>query len=397
MPMTQRDHNRKAGPRTRSIHVGRHPHEQFGFVNTPVYRGSTVLSPTMDALLNRDDARFVYATKGTPTSEALEAGWSEIAGAAGTVLVGSGLAAVALSLMAALKAGDHLLMTDSVYRPTRHFCETVLKRYGVETTYYDPMIGGVGIESLMRPNTAAVFTEAPGSQSFEVQDIPGIAAVAKKHGALTIMDNTWATPFFFPPHERGVDIALEAGTKYLGGHSDLLLGVVSANERAWKKLRSTYDAFAMCAGPDDMFLALRGLRTMHLRLKEAEKQGLAMAHWFASRPEVKTVLHPALPSCPGHEFWKRDFLGSSGLFSVILNPVPQKAVAAMLDGLSYFGMGYSWGGFESLVVPFDCSEYRTATQWNPGGPGLRFQIGFEDLEDLQADLDAGFERLRAAS
>lgn len=394
--MNEHNPTRKAGPRTRSIHIGRNPNEQFGFVNTPVYRGSTVLSPTMDALLNRDEARFVYATKGTPTSEALETAWTDIAGAAGTVAVGSGLAAVSLSLMAALKAGDHLLMTDSVYRPTRHFCETVLKRFGVETTYYDPMIGA-DIEKLFRPNTTTVFTEAPGSQSFEVQDVPAIASVAKKHGALTIMDNTWATPFFFPPHERGVDIALEAGTKYLGGHSDLLLGIVSANERAWKKLRSTYDAFAMCAGPDDMFLALRGLRTMHMRLKEAEKQALAMAHWFAARPEVKTVLHPALPSCPGHDIWKRDFLGSSGLFSVILNPVPQKAVAAMLDGLSYFGMGYSWGGFESLVVPFDCSDYRTATQWNPGGPGLRFQIGFEDLEDLQADLDAGFRRLREAS
>ena len=395
---TMTDHNpsRKAGPRTRSIHTGRHPHEQFGFVNTPVYRGSTVLSPTMDALLHREDARFTYATKGTPTSEALEIAWSDIAGAEGTVAVGSGLAAVALSLMAALKAGDHLLVTDSVYRPTRHFCETVLKRYGVETTYYDPMIGA-DIEKLFKPNTTAVFTEAPGSQSFEIQDIPAIAAVAKKHDALTIMDNTWATPFFYPPHERGVDIALEAGTKYLGGHSDLLLGIVSANKRAWKKLRDTYDAFAMCAGPDDMFLALRGLRTMHLRLKEAEKQGLAMARWFAARPEVKSVLHPALPSCPGHDLWKRDFLGSSGLFSVILNPAPEKAVGAMLDGLKYFGMGYSWGGFESLVVPFDCSTYRTATTWNPGGPGLRFQIGFEDLEDLQADLDEGFKRLRAAS
>lgn len=394
--MTDPASTRKAGPRTRSIHVGRHPDEQFGFVNTPVYRGSTVLSPSMDALMNRDDARFVYATKGTPTSEALETAWTDLAGAAGTVAVGSGLAAVALSLMAALKAGDHLLVTDSVYRPTRHFCDTVLKRYGVETTYFDPMIGPA-IETLFRPNTAAVFTEAPGSQSFEVQDVPGIAAVAKKHNALTITDNTWATPFFFPPHERGVDIALEAGTKYLGGHSDLLLGIVSANERAWKKLRSTFDAFAMCAGPDDMFLALRGLRTMHLRLKEAEKQGLTMARWFAERPEVKQVLHPALPSCPGHDIWKRDFLGSSGLFSVILHPAPQKAVAAMLDGLKYFGMGYSWGGFESLVVPFDCADYRTATTWNPGGPALRFQIGFEEVEDLQADLDEGFKRLKAAS
>ena len=254
---------------------------------------------------------------------------------------------------------------------------------------------GSGIASLFKDNTSTVFTESPGSQSFEVQDVPAIAAEAHKRGISVIMDNTWATPLFFPPHEMGVDIAVEAGTKYLGGHSDLLLGMVTANESHWKRLRETYDLFAMCAGPEDMFLALRGLRTMHLRLKHAEQQGLAMAHWLKDRPEVDKVLHPAFADCPGHETWKKYFKSSSGLFSIILNPYSDKAVAAMLDGLELFGMGYSWGGFESLVVPFDCKTYRTATQWNPGGPALRLQIGLEDVEDLKQELDAGFARLRA--
>lgn len=385
----------RRGLGTRLVHAGRQPDEQFGFVNTPIYRGSTVLSPTVEAL-HASNKRFTYATKGTPTSEALETAWSEISGAAGTVLVPSGLAAVTLALMACLKSGDHLLMTDSVYRPTRVFCEGVLRRFGVETTYYDPLIGA-DIASLMRPNTRVVFTEAPGSQSFEMQDIPAISKVAHAHGAKVVMDNTWATPLFFPPHERGVDLAIEAGTKYLGGHSDLLLGLVSANSETWPALRETFDAFAICAGPEDIFLALRGLRTLELRLREAERQGLALATWLQTRPEVAQVLHPALPDCPGHDIWKRDFLGSSGLFSVILQPASRQAVAAMLDGLELFGMGYSWGGFESLVIPFDCASYRTATTWQPGGPALRFQVGFEDMADLTADLDAGFARLRATA
>eukprot|EP01037_Dinobryon_pediforme_P011072 gene11072-11156_t len=378
--------------RTKLIYAGRRPEEQFGYVNTPIYRGSTVLAANVAELENRT-ARFTYGTKGTPTTQALEEAWTELSGAAGTVLAPSGLAAVTLALLAVVKSGDHILVTDSVYRPTRHFCATVLKRMGVETSYYDPLVGA-GIKDLLRPNTSVIFTEAPGSQSFEMQDIPAISAIGRAHGACIIMDNTWATPIFYPPHERGVDLAIEAGTKYLGGHSDLLLGLVSANDAYWPRLRDTFDAFAMCAGPEDVFLALRGLRTMDLRLREAERQGLAMARWFQARPEVAQVLHPALPECPGHDIWKRDFLGSSGLFSIILKPCPREAVAAMLDGLELFGMGYSWGGFESLVIPFDCATYRTATQWKTVGPALRFQIGLEDIEDLQADLEAGFARLR---
>lgn len=380
------------GDRTRLVHAGRDPAEQHGFVNTPIYRGSTVLYPTTDDLLHRR-GRYSYGTKGTPTTEALENAWTELTGAAGTVLAPSGLAAVTVALMSCLKAGDHLLMTDSVYRPTRIFCDGMLKKFGVETTYYDPEIGA-GIEALIRPNTAAVLTEAPGSQSLEMQDIPAIAEVVHRHGAVVLMDNTWATPLLFPPHERGVDIAIEAGTKYLSGGSDLLLGLVSANQRCFRALRDTYDAFAMCPGPEDVFLGLRGLRTMALRLREHEKQALEMARWLAGRPEVAQVLHPALETFPGHEIWKRDFKGSSGLFSIVLKPCSDRALAAMLDGLGLFGMGYSWGGFESLVIPFDCATYRTATQWNPGGHALRFHIGLEDLDDLKRDLDAGFARLR---
>ncbi len=380
-------------PRTRVVLAGRDPADQHGFINMPAYRGSTVLYPTMDDLLHRR-GRFAYGTRGTPTTEALESAWSDISGATGTVLVPSGLAACALALMSCLKAGDHLLVTDSVYSPTRNFCNTILKRFGVETTYYDPLIGA-GIAQLMRPNTKVVFAEAPGSQTFEMQDIPALAEAAHARGAALLMDNTWATPFFFPPHERGVDIAIEAGTKYLGGHSDLLLGLVSANPEYWPRLRETFDAMAICTGPEDVFLALRGLRTMRLRLGEQEGAALDVARWLETRPEVKKVLHPALPSFEGHTIWKRDFLGASGLFSVVLQPAPQNALAAMLDGLKLFGMGYSWGGFESLIVPFDCKNYRTATTFDPGGPCLRLQIGLEDVEDLKADLDAGLARMSA--
>ena len=381
--------------RTRLVHAGREPFEQHGFVNTPIYRGSTVLFETTDALADRFGSRFTYGTKGTPTTEALERAWSEVAGAAGTVLTPSGLAAVTVAFLAVAKAGSHILVTDAAYQPIRKFCDGVLTRMGVETTYYDPAVGS-GIAALLRPNTAMVFTEAPGSQSLDMQDVPAIVAAAHARDVPVVMDNTWATSLMFPAHRHGVDIAIEAGTKYLSGHSDLLLGLTTANARYWPALRDTFDAFAMCAGPEDVFLGLRGLRTMELRLREAERQGLAMARWLEARPEVARVLHPALPDFPGHAIWKRDFSGSSGLFSVILRPSSPAAVAAMLDGLELFGLGYSWGGYESLVVPFDCTSYRTATPWVPGGPALRFSIGLENVEDLQEDLARGFGRLRAA-
>lgn len=395
--MSDADHEGREGRRlrTRLVGAGRHPAEQFGFVNTPIYRGSTVLFPTYHDLVTRN-APFHYGTDGSPTTKALTDAWTELAGAAGTVLAPTGLSAVTLALMSVVKAGDHILVVDSIYRPSRIFCDGVLKRLGVETEYFDPLMG-TDVARLMRANTSVVFLETPGSQTFEVPDVPAIAALARERGICSILDNTWATPLFFPPHARGVDLAIEAGTKYLSGHSDLLLGLVSANARFLPQLQATADAFAMCPGPEDVFLALRGLRTLELRLREAQSQGLAMARWLEARPEVARVLHPAFPSCPGHELWRRDFRGASGLFSVLLRPAPQKAVAAMLDGLELFGMGFSWGGYESLVIPFDCRSYRTATEWRPGGPALRFSIGLEDVEDLKEDLAKGFERLAAAS
>ena len=374
-------------------HAGRAPFDHFGFVNTPIYRGSTVLFKSV-ADLETLNQSYTYGTKGTPTTRALEQAWTEISGAQDTVLVPSGLAAIALALLTATRAGGHLLVADSAYEPTRMFCNGFLKRFGVETDYYDPQIGA-GIAALMRPETTAVLVESPGSQSMEIQDVPAIAAAAHEKGACVILDNTWATPLLFPPHERGADLAIEAGTKYLSGHSDLLLGLVSANGLWARSLRTTFNAFAMGAGPDDAALALRGLRTMALRLREQEKAALDIAHWFAARPEVARVLHPALPDCPGHDIWKRDFSGASGVFSIILKPVSKQAVDAFVDGLEHFGIGFSWGGFESLVLPFDCASYRTATRWAPEGPALRFSIGLEDIEDLKEDLEAGFARLKA--
>jgi cystathionine beta-lyase len=380
--------------RSRLVHLGRDSEQSQGFINVPPFRGSTVLYPDVATLTSRAQ-RYTYGTHGTPTTDALCAAWTDISGAAGTVLVPTGLAAIVVALMTALGAGDHVLVTDSAYAPARAFANGNLKRMGIETTYYDPCIGA-GIKALMRPNTRAVLTESPGSQSFEIQDVPAIAEVAHAHGACVLMDNTWATPLFFAPHAHGVDMAIEAGTKYLSGHSDLLIGLVSANEAWFRRLHRTVDQMAIPPGPEDVFLALRGLRTMELRLREAERQGLELARWLQRRPEVLRVIHPALPDDPGHALWKRDFSGSSGLFSIVLKPVPEAAVAALLDGLELFGLGYSWGGYESLAVPFDCSSYRTATQWAPGGAAIRFSVGLEDIEDLKADLDRGFTRLRAS-
>jgi cysteine-S-conjugate beta-lyase len=378
--------------RSRMVHLGHDFDASKGFVNVPAFRGSTVLFEDVETY-GTGKQRFTYGTHGTPTTEALQEAWNDLAGAAGTVLVPSGLAAIVVALMAALQSGDHVLVTDSVYFPTRRFCENGLKRMGVETTYYDPQVGA-GIAELIRPDTRAIFTEAPGSQSLEMQDIPAIVAAARAREICVIMDNTWATPIFFPAHAHGVDISIEAGTKYLSGHSDLLLGLASANAEWWPRLHRTVDHMAIPPGPEDVFLALRGLRTLDLRLREAERQALAFAQWLETRPEVQRVIHPALPNYAGHEIWKRDFHGSSGLFSLVLQPAPQAAVAALVGSLELFGLGASWGGYESLVIPFDCTKYRTATQWAPGGPTLRLSIGLEDIEDLKEDFERGLAAFR---
>jgi cystathionine beta-lyase len=383
-------------PATRLVVGGRDPAANLGFVNPPVYHASTVLYPSADDYLARR-SRYVYGRRGTPTSEALEGALQELEGpaCAGVALLPSGLTAISTALLAVLQAGDHVLVTDSVYQPTRKFCNGVLKRYGIATTYYDTMIGA-GIAALMQPNTRAVFVEAPGSLSFEVQDIPAIAKAAHARGALVLMDNTWASPLYFRAFEKGVDLSIQAATKYICGHSDAMLGTVSANAATFGRLRDTVHALGLCVGPDDIYLGLRGLRTMGVRLAAHHQAGLKIAQWLAARPEVARVLHPAFETCPGHAVWKRDFTGASGLFSVVLKPAAQSAVNAFLDELDLFGIGASWGGFESLAIPFDCTSFRTASPWTPGGPTVRFHIGLEDLDDLVGDLERGFAALAAA-
>ena len=377
-------------PDTRLVTAGRDTKGQHGFVNPAVYHASTVLYPTAeDQVAHR--SRYQYGRRGTPTSEALEQALAAIEGeaCAGVALLPSGLAAISTALLSIVGSGDHILVTDSVYRPTRNFCEGVFKRMGVETTYYDPLVGG-DIAKLFKPNTKAVFVEAPGSQSFEIQDIPAIAAIAHDKGAVVLMDNTWATPLYFRALDKGVDLSIQAGTKYIGGHSDIMFGCVAANAKTLPSLKTVMQQMGLCVGPDDMFLALRGLRTMGVRLARHMESGLRVARWLQQRREVLRVLHPGLEGDPGHKIWMRDFSGACGLFSIVLKPTPEKSVYAFMNELTLFGMGFSWGGFESLVILFDCSEYRTATKWAPGGPTLRFHIGLEDPDDLIADLDRGF-------
>jgi cystathionine beta-lyase len=383
-------------PETALVTSGRDTQAQKGFVNPPVVHGSTVLYPTAEDL-HAHRGEFQYGRHGTPTTRALQDALMALEGpnCAGVGLAPSGLAAISTTLLAVLKAGDHLLVCDNSYRPTRNFCNGLLARYGVETTYYDPLIGA-GMAALFKPNTRAVLVEAPGSQSFEMPDIPAISAVAHDRGALVLDDNTWATPLFHRSLDQGVDISMQAATKYTGGHSDIMFGTISANAKTWPLIAETIRLLGVCAGPDDVFLALRGLRTLSVRLEQHQRSALEMARWLATRPEVIRVLHPGLESDPGHAIWKRDFTGASGLFSIVLKPAPQQAVDALLDSVRLFGMGYSWGGFESLVIPFNCADYRTATKWSPGGPTLRLHIGLEHVDDLKADLERGFAAFNAA-
>ncbi len=381
-------------------HLGRRPEAQMGAVNPPVYHASTILSANMAEWEEKRDPkkRFEvvrYGLLGTPTTFALEEALATLEGGYRAMLFSSGLAAITAPLQALLGAGDHLLMADSCYGPTRIFCDRVLKRSGVETTYYDPLVGE-GIARLMRPNTKVVFAESPGSLTFETQDIPAIAAAAHEKGALVLLDNTWATPLFFPSFARGVDVSIHAGTKYIGGHSDLVLGAVITTEEAYLRVRGTAADIGHCAGPDDAFMALRGLRTLSVRLERHQRNGLQVARWLQARPEVARVLYPPLPEDPGHALWKRDFLGATSLFGVVLKTASKEAVHAMIDALDLFGIGASWGGFESLIQPVHAERLRTATRWAPEGPCIRLHIGLEDPQDLIEDLERGFDALRAA-
>jgi cystathionine beta-lyase len=399
--------DRPSKPRTRLVHAGRTPHEFGGVVNTPVFHASTVLSPSLQTwrearsapLPNYPegvDATVTYGVSGTSTTYRLEAALCEVYKAGDVVMTPSGLSAITAGLFAVLKAGDHLLMTDTAYFPTRKFCTQVLAKYGIETTYYDPRLGA-GIAELIRPNTACVYTESPGSQTFEIQDIPAIAEAAHRAGACVMMDNTWGTPLFCDPFALGVDVVNEAVTKYIGGHSDLIMGLIASTREYAERVRSAVRLHGHHVAPDDLFLAARGLRTMELRLRQTGENGLALARWLERQPQVETVLHPALESHPDHALWKRDFTGCSGLFSAVFKPVPDHALAAFYDGLELFGLGASWGGFESLVKPTDLSLERSATDWPYDGPIVRFYTGLEDPDDLIADVHAGLERMTAVA
>ncbi|PCE32471.1 cystathionine beta-lyase [Burkholderia ubonensis] len=377
-------------------HEGRSHGQPGAPVNPPVYRQSTLLFHDTEALDTVRGTPLAYGRHGSPTTRALEKALARLEGAHAALLTPSGLSAITTALLAVLNPGDHLLMTDSVYDPTRSFCDETLARLGIETTFYDPLLGA-DIASLMRPNTRAVFTESPGSLSFEVQDTPAISRVAHRHGAVVLLDNTWGTPLNFRSFAHGVDVSIHAATKYIAGHSDVLMGAILATEALAPKITRCYRQLGMTVSGDDAYLALRGLRTLSVRLERHQRTAHALTAWLAQQPEVATLLYPARPDDPGHALWQRDFTGACGLFGVVLHPQAADAMRAMLDGMTCFGMGYSWGGFESLIIPASPARHRTATRWPWDGPLLRIHAGLEHPDDLIADLDAGFARLRAAA
>ncbi len=384
---------------TLTSHLGRDPQTHAGLVNMPVYRGSTVLFDDVATYEGRDPNDYKvmrYGIYGTPTTFALEEAVAQLEGGDKAVAVPSGLAAITAALAAFTKTGDHILMVDTTYGPTRTFCKRRLVPYGVEIEYYDPLIGA-GIAQLIRPNTTLVYCEAPGSLSFEMQDIPAIAAAAHARNIPVLADNTWGTPYFFRAFEHGVDVSIHAGTKYIGGHSDVLMGLVVTTEKYWLPVRRAVADYGYSVSPDDCYLALRGLRTIGVRMRYQQASALKVARWLEQRPEVLRVLYPALESDPGHAIWKRDFSGAASLFGVILKPVKWEAVGAMIDSYELFGIGSSWGGYESLAIRADIKKYRTATTWNPGGPLVRLHIGLEDADDLIADLERGFAQLKASA
>ena len=373
-------------------HAGRDPARYQGMVNTPVFRTSTVLFPTLEAYEHRGDDQFSgvrYGRYGTPTTQALEEAIAKLEGGHRAVALPSGLSAIVAAISAFAKTGDHILVADSVYSPTRHFCDARLKPNGIEVEYYAPLIGA-GIAKLIRPNTRAVFCESPGSLTFEVQDIPAIAEAAHARGLPVLADNTWGTPYFFPAFARGVDVSIHSATKYIVGHADAMMGVLVTNEKNWTAVRQTVADYGYSVSPDDCYLALRGFRTLGVRLRHQMASAIKVATWLRSRPEVKRVLYPALEGDPGHAIWKRDFSGAAALFAFVIQPASEKRVSAFVNAHKLFGIGSSWGGYESLIVVARVEKYRIATKWNPGGPTIRLHIGLEDPDDLIADLEQAF-------
>ena len=376
-------------------HLGRTPQKFLGAVNTPVFRATTMLFPTvadLEAAVRGEYQGIGYGLHGLPTVTDLQAAIAQLEGGHAALAVPSGLTATTLPLLALAKPGDHILVTDSVYGPTRRFCELHLKRLGVEVGYYDPLLGA-DIAREFRPNTRIVFVESPGSLTFDVQDVPAIARVAHARNALVIMDNSWATPLYFRAFDHGVDVSVHAATKYIGGHSDVLLGLIVGSAATYPALHRLWTDMGVTASSDDCFLGLRGLRTLAVRLARHQASGIKVAEWLRTRPEVREVIHPALPGSRGHELWKRDFAGATSLFGMVLHPVAKERIDAMLDGMRLFSMGWSWGGFESLMIPVYPERVRTASRWDVGGPSLRLYIGLEDPDDLIADLGDGFARL----
>jgi len=385
---------------TKIVTSGRHPELYQGAVNPPVFRASSVLSQTMAewehkaAERAKDVPGMYYGRNGTPTTRALEEAFADLEGGYRSFVYPSGLAACVTAILAYVKAGDHILFTDSVYGPVRRLAGSFLDRFGVSSTFYDPLIGD-GIASLIQPNTRVVYTEAPGSHTFEFQDIPAIAKAAHAADAVVVMDNTWATPLYYRAFEHGVDVSVQAATKYVVGHSDAMLGIVTVNRDHYDALKACTYELGQIASPDDVYLALRGMRTMHVRLPRHWETGLKLARWIAEQPEVEVVIHPALEGDPGHALWKRDCTGASGLFTFVLKPVGDGARAALIDNLKYFNVGASWGGYESLILPINPSKVRTATTWPYAGPAFRIHAGLESADDLLEDLTHGFECLRA--
>ncbi len=376
-------------------HLGRTPRKFLGAVNTPIFRATTMLFPTvadLDAAVRGDYDGIGYGLHGLPTVTDLQAAIATLEGGHAALAVPSGLTATTLPLLALAKPGDHILVTDSVYGPTRRFCELHMKRLGVEVSYYDPLLGA-DIAREFRPNTRIVFVESPGSLTFDVQDVPAIANVAHARNALVIMDNSWATPLYFRAFDFGVDVSVHAATKYIGGHSDVLLGLIVCSAATFPALHRLWTDMGITASSDDCFLGLRGLRTLAIRLARHQASGIRVAEWLRTRPEVTEVIHPALAGSRGHELWKRDFAGATSLFGIVLHPVAKERIDAMLDGMRLFGMGWSWGGYESLMIPIYPERVRTASRWEVGGPSLRLYIGLEDPDDLIADLTEGFARL----